>query len=400
MPAKLEEVVLDADPRKPQHLGKQPAQQRLLRVARRPLHMAGRHKLRRRQRTPVELAVRRQRQPIQHHNRRRHHVLRQHLRQRRTKPMRLRRRRTRAAQPHSRSAAGRPPRRPAPPPPPAPRPHARSSTASISPGSIRNPRSFTCASARPRNSSTPSARHRARSPVRYIRAPGPPSSAPCGSATNRSAVRPGTVQIPPRQPHPRHVKLANNPRRHRLQAPHPEHRPGSSGSDGRSGTAGAELIARATPWATASIVASVGPYRLVIRPSLTMTRNLLAELAGEGFAAERQMIQRRIFGRIVASTRFEKRRHATDERHADRARAAARIATGDSRTASLTTTAAPPPIKGSNACSIDGSNAEEIRSAARKRSSTSKSRPSAEHLVGQAGVFDDDGLRRPVEPEV
>ena len=38
--AKLEEVVLDADPRKPQHLGKQPAQHRLLRVARRTLHSA------------------------------------------------------------------------------------------------------------------------------------------------------------------------------------------------------------------------------------------------------------------------------------------------------------------------------------------------------------------------
>src|SRR4029079_4554427 len=65
MPAKLEEVVLDPDPRKPQHLGKQFEQQRLLRRARRTTRTAGR-KLRLRQRTPVELAVRRQRQPVQH----------------------------------------------------------------------------------------------------------------------------------------------------------------------------------------------------------------------------------------------------------------------------------------------------------------------------------------------
>ena len=74
--AKLEEVVVDADPLDPQHLGKQPAQDsscgvRGARCAR------AEPDLRRRQRTAVELAVRRQRQPIQHHERRRHHVVRQ-----------------------------------------------------------------------------------------------------------------------------------------------------------------------------------------------------------------------------------------------------------------------------------------------------------------------------------
>ena len=39
---------------------------------------------------------------------------------------------------------------------------AAASAASISPGSIRKPRSFTCASARPKNSSTPSLRQRAK----------------------------------------------------------------------------------------------------------------------------------------------------------------------------------------------------------------------------------------------
>ncbi|GAB3004383.1 hypothetical protein GCM10027184_72020 [Saccharothrix stipae] len=58
------------------------------------------------------------------------------------------------------------------------------STLSTSPGSIRNPRIFTWPSDRPRKSMVPSARHRARSPVRYMRAPGRPN----GSATNRDAV--------------------------------------------------------------------------------------------------------------------------------------------------------------------------------------------------------------------
>ena len=50
------------------------------------------------------------------------------------------------------------------------------------------PRILTWPSARPRNSSSPSGRQRARSPVRYSRAAG---SGPNGSATNRSAVSPG-----------------------------------------------------------------------------------------------------------------------------------------------------------------------------------------------------------------
>src|SRR5262249_25146470 len=77
MPAKLEEVVVDPDPRDPKHLRKQPAQDLLLRRPRIPLHRPTRS-LRHRQRTPVELPVRRQRKLIQNHDRRRHHVVRKH----------------------------------------------------------------------------------------------------------------------------------------------------------------------------------------------------------------------------------------------------------------------------------------------------------------------------------
>ena len=73
--AERKEVVVDADPRQPQNLGKQRAQKLLLRRARQPPHLRH-HRLRRRQRTAVELAVGRERKPLHNHQRRRHHVLR------------------------------------------------------------------------------------------------------------------------------------------------------------------------------------------------------------------------------------------------------------------------------------------------------------------------------------
>ncbi len=66
------------------------------------------------------------------------------------------------------------------------------SAVSISPSSMRKPRSLTWSSARPRYSRFPSVRQRTTSPVRYMRSPGPPK----GLATNRSAVRPGRPRYP------------------------------------------------------------------------------------------------------------------------------------------------------------------------------------------------------------
>ena len=166
--------------------------------------------------------------------------------------------------PHSRPAAGRPARRSRATTTACDTPAARSSTASISPGSIRNPRSFTCASARPRNSSTPSARQRARSPVRYIRARPPARHA--GRPQTAPPSAPARLQIAPRQTQPRDVQLARQPPQAPAQDPHPAHRPDNSPSDGRSGHAGQPP--RRTRWQIASIVVSVGPYRLVSRPSL------------------------------------------------------------------------------------------------------------------------------------
>jgi hypothetical protein len=82
----------------------------------------------------------------------------------------------------------RSPGRPRAPPPRASRtPRAPRSAASISPGSMRKPRTFTWRPA-PQELQVPSARQRTRSPVRYSRAPAPP---PNGSGTKRSAVSPG-----------------------------------------------------------------------------------------------------------------------------------------------------------------------------------------------------------------
>ena len=76
VPAELEEVVVDADPLDAEHLGEQPAEDLLLRRARRAARVR-RRRLGRGQRAAVELAVRRQRQLVERDDRRRHHVVRQ-----------------------------------------------------------------------------------------------------------------------------------------------------------------------------------------------------------------------------------------------------------------------------------------------------------------------------------
>ena len=162
-------------------------------------------RLRRRQRAPVELAVRRQRQPLQHHERRRHHVVRQALAKMRPQRRRIRRRR-RPSPPHRPPAVARAADRRAPPRRPAPRRACRSSAASISPGSMRKPRSFTCASARPRNSSTPSA----------ASAPGPRCGT-SGSPPPRTG-RPRTA--PPSAPRAQ-IPRASPLRRRTARPPHP-----------------------------------------------------------------------------------------------------------------------------------------------------------------------------------
>ena len=224
-----------------------------------PRNACSRHRLRRRQRPPVELAVRRQRQPLQHHERRRHHVVRQPLA---------------PACARSAAASGAPRRRPPPHRPPAacsPGPSSRATTAACATAGMPRQRRLDlaqarcgsraaspAASARPRNSSTPSARQRARSPVRYIRlAAAPitgrprtaPPSAPAGP-DSRAPAPPRDVQLP-RQPQP-----APAPARR------PARRPACSRSAGRSGRC-RRTIARPRADASQPTVVSVGPYTLI-----------------------------------------------------------------------------------------------------------------------------------------
>src|SRR5262245_12681767 len=63
---------------------------------------------------------------------------------------------------------------------------------------MRYPRILTCSSARPRYCSCPSARHRTKSPVRYMRSPGLPN----GEATNREAVKGVRPTYPTPTPRP------------------------------------------------------------------------------------------------------------------------------------------------------------------------------------------------------
>src|ERR1700737_2348326 len=63
---------------------------------------------------------------------------------------------------------------------------------------MRYPRTLTCSSARPRYTSCPSAPQHTRSPLRYIRAPGPPN----GHATNRDEVNPARRTYPYASPAP------------------------------------------------------------------------------------------------------------------------------------------------------------------------------------------------------
>ena len=84
---------------------------------------------------------------------------------------------------------------------------------SISPSSMRCPRSLIWVSARPRQSSVPAGVQRTRSPVRYIRAPAPPVGV--GHEPFRGQL--GPAHIAARQRGPGQIQLADHPDRGRVQ---------------------------------------------------------------------------------------------------------------------------------------------------------------------------------------
>ena len=164
------------------------------------------------QRGPVHLPVRGQRQRGELSEHRRDHVLRQPL-----APGRPAVPRPRDARADDRRAPARPPAGPVRLPytvtTAAATAGCAASTASISPGSTRKPRILTCSSARPRNSSSPSA-----APPRQV--PGPVHPLAGGTRTDRHEPLRGqrrTVQVAARQARARDVKLTRDARGHQAQ---------------------------------------------------------------------------------------------------------------------------------------------------------------------------------------
>ena len=244
--AKLEEVVVEPDTPDTQNLAIELAQDRLDRRPRRTIP-APQAKLRLRQRTTVQLAVRRQRQPIKLDQRRRHHVLRQLTRQRRPKSTNIKRpTTTEAAAPEASPEPPRPdlprkslplraalngaraPRnhiphqtlRPDRPTAQSPQP-AQHPPAEPAPLRSRQARSGT-REASPAHPRAPKLQHAIRTPPRQVPRPvHPPARVPV-QLTMRVRDKPlrrqsKTTQITPRKTNTRNVKLPNNPNRNSLQ---------------------------------------------------------------------------------------------------------------------------------------------------------------------------------------
>src|SRR6266516_2664864 len=204
-----EEVVVDPNTLQSQYLGKQPAQQLLLRTARQTQNT--RTNLRRRQRTAVKLPVRRQRKMIQNNDRRRHHVVGKARHNIRPQRRRIRSRprsqnkiankllspRPIRARNHNRlQHAFMPQQRRLD----LPRLNAEAANLNLM---VRTPHQLQKPIPAPARQ-VPAAVH-----------PAPRSAKPVRNKTLRR--QPATPNIPAPNPSPRNVKLTNNPNRNRLQ---------------------------------------------------------------------------------------------------------------------------------------------------------------------------------------
>src|ERR1700756_4443347 len=122
---------------------------------------------------------------------------------------------------------------------------------------MRYPRILTCSSARPTYRNCPSAPQHTKSPVRYIRAPGPPN----GHATNRDAVKGARRQYPQPTAAPATYNSPTTPAGTARNHP-------SSTNNAAPGT-GAPIGTTPDPALNGAlkathIVVSVGPYSLII----------------------------------------------------------------------------------------------------------------------------------------
>ena len=287
VPAKLKEVVVDANPRQTQHLGIELTEDRLRGRPRRTQHPAC-TALRLRKRATVQLAVRRQRQSIQHHNRRRHHVVRQPRRNRRPQRRQVERYGrtdrhafgTRAALSALAvlSVPGTLARHHVADQPPAPGAVVARHHNGLRYAGLLQQHSLDLAGLDPepadldlRIGAPQKLQHPIGTPPRQV--PGPVHPAP--GRTMQSPMRigdkplsrkPRTPQITPRQTQPRDVKLANNPNRNSLQpaVQHINPRVPDRTADRRA-CAVVTRSSRPSAIAADQIVVSVGPYRLTSR---------------------------------------------------------------------------------------------------------------------------------------
>ncbi len=137
-------------------------------------------------------------------------------------------------------------------------PGQRASAASISPSSMRKPRTFTWWSMRPRNSTR---RPAGSAPGRRSgTAARRPRSRRIGHEPLRRQLR--TAQVAPRQALAADEQLPRHAHRRQARRPRPARRPACWRSAGRSAPATPLATAGSIRWQQVKVVSSVGPYRL------------------------------------------------------------------------------------------------------------------------------------------
>src|SRR5262249_36664738 len=300
----LKKVVLNPNPLDPQNLRKQPAQQLLLRRARKTPNAGA--KLRRRQRSSVQLPVRRQRKTIQNNNRRRHHVIgkpRTNMRAQLASFRRTTRSQNNVANKlaAARIAAARNHRSLRY----APMPQKRSLDLPKLNAKSANLNLMVRATHKLQNS-IPAPAHQVPAAVH----PTPRSPKPIRNKTLRCQTT--TTQIPPPNSRTRNVKLPNNPNRHRLQTTIQNvHAVIGQRTTYRDLRVGLLLFDHKPDCIDRRLRRTI---KIGDGLNAETSRNLFRKYRREGLASKRQMLQRGIL-RSITNDRFQVGRHATHKSH-------------------------------------------------------------------------------------
>ncbi len=269
--------------------------------------------------------------------------------------------------------------------------------ASTSPGSMRKPRTLTCWSVRPRNSSTPPASHRTRSPVRYSRAPASPEN---GSGTKRSAVasaRPAypRARSPPRCSSPGTPTGAGSPPASSTYAL----RPASGLPTGATVPPSSPGKPSGTSYTVAVTTVSVGPYALTSRTP-SPARSLHRGTAAAGSASPPSTRSRSPPGAPTpSSTAVLQNAGGKFATVTPSASARAAHSAGAHGSGPRSTSAAPC-SRGRRTCSSDTSKEAEANWSTRSAGPISSARAMARRCAAAARCSTATPLGVPVEPEV